>query len=394
MTTTTMTATATPAHKAGLTPIRPPLVTRAFAVRLISVIGASASFYLLLSVAPRYAAPHGGGAAGLASAALLIGSVAGEILTPALGARSGSRRTLAIGLALLGAPALVLTLTANPTTVVAVCAVRGIGFGLACVAGGALTAELIPPARRGEGLALVGLVGGIPATVALPAGLVLADHVGYAPVFVAAALCALGAALSVPALPKTDAATDTEEGTSVLSGVRTRELRRPATVFGTTAVAAGVLVTFLPLAVSHGSGNVVAAALLVHSAASTIARWAAGRYGDRHGSARLLRPALIVSASGVLMLVVTGNPVTVIAGAAVFGIGFGACQNASLSMMYERVAAARYSTVSALWNFAYDAGMGAGAGAFGMVCAHTGYPIAFALTAVLMLTALRTARRA
>jgi len=105
MTTTTMTATATPAHKAGLTPIRPPLVTRAFAVRLISVIGASASFYLLLSVAPRYAAPHGGGAAGLASAALLIGSVAGEILTPALGARSGSRRTLAIGLALLGAPA-------------------------------------------------------------------------------------------------------------------------------------------------------------------------------------------------------------------------------------------------------------------------------------------------
>jgi len=33
MTTTTMTATATPAHKAGLTPIRPPLVTRAFAVR-------------------------------------------------------------------------------------------------------------------------------------------------------------------------------------------------------------------------------------------------------------------------------------------------------------------------------------------------------------------------
>jgi predicted MFS family arabinose efflux permease len=63
-------------------------------------------------------------------------------------------------------------------------------------------------------------------------------------------------------------------------------------------------------------------------------------------------------------------------------------------MMYERVAAARYSTVSALWNFAYDAGMGAGAGAFGMVCAHTGYPIAFALTAVLMLTALRTARRA
>jgi predicted MFS family arabinose efflux permease len=165
-------------------------------------------------------------------------------------------------------------------------------------------------------------------------------------------------------------------------------------VFGTTAAAAGVLVTFLPLAVSRGSGTVVAAALLVHSAASTVARWAAGRYGDRHGSARLLRPALIVSAVGVLLLVVIGNPVSVVAGAAVFGFGFGASQNASLSMMYERVAPPRYSTVSALWNFAYDAGMGAGAAGFGMICPHIGYPVAFALTAALMLTALRTARRA
>jgi predicted MFS family arabinose efflux permease len=345
-------------------------------------------------VAPLYAAPRGGGAAGLAGAALLVGSVVGEILTPTLVGRAGSRRTLAIGLALLGAPALLLTLTADPTVVVSVCAVRGVGFGLACVAGGALTAQLIPAERRGEGLALVGLVGGIPATIALPAGLVLADHVGYVPVFVAAAVCALAAALSVPALPPAARPVPADGATSVLAGIRTGELRRPAVVFGTTAVAAGVLVTFLPLAVSHGSGTVVAAALLVQSAASTVARWVAGRYGDRHGSAGLLRPALVVSAAGVLMLVVTGNPVTVLAGAAIFGTGFGVSQNASLSVMYERVTPSRFSTVSAVWNFAYDAGMGAGAAAFGLVCPHTGYPIAFALTAVLMLTALRTARRA
>jgi predicted MFS family arabinose efflux permease len=385
MTTTTIATT---------TPARPPLLTRDFAVRLISVVGASASFYLLLSVAPLYAAPQGGGAAGLASAALLIGSVVGEILTPTAVARWGAHRTLAVGLVGLGAPAFVLTMTADPTTVVGVCALRGIGFGLACVAGGALTAELIPPARRGEGLAVIGLVSGVPATVALPAGLVLADHIGYPPVFIAAAVCALAAALCVRALPRTGVAAHPDEGTSLLSGIRSAELRRPAIVFGATAAAAGVLVTFLPPAVSHGSGTVVAAALLVQSAASTLARWAAGRYGDRHGSARLLRPALIVAAAGVLMLVMTSSPIAVIVAATVFGGGFGASQNASLSMMYERVAPSRYSTVSALWNFAYDAGMGAGAAGFGMICAHTGYPVAFALTAVLMLTALRTARRA
>ena len=45
-------------------------------------------------------------------------------------------------------------------------------------------------------------------------------------------------------------------------------------------------------------------------------------------------------------------------------------------------------TVSALWNLAYDAGLGVGAAGFGLVAAQTGYPIAFALTAALMLTAL------
>lgn len=48
--------------------------------------------------------------------------------------------------------------------------------------------------------------------------------------------------------------------------------------------------------------------------------------------------------------------------------------------------------MSALWNVAYDAGMGIGAAGFGAVAGSTGYPWAFALTALLMLTALAPAR--
>jgi predicted MFS family arabinose efflux permease len=42
---------------------------------------------------------------------------------------------------------------------------------------------------------------------------------------------------------------------------------------------------------------------------------------------------------------------------------------------------------------AYDAGYGAGPAAFGLVVGHTGYPVAFALTGVLMLAALPAAVR-
>jgi predicted MFS family arabinose efflux permease len=44
--------------------------------------------------------------------------------------------------------------------------------------------------------------------------------------------------------------------------------------------------------------------------------------------------------------------------------------------------------VSAIWNLAFDAGIGAGAFGFGVLAAQTGYPAAFAVTALLVLVAL------
>ena len=137
----------------------------------------------------------------------------------------------------------------------------------------------------------------------------------------------------------------------------------------------------------------VAVALLVQPAASTLTRWWAGRFGDRHGAARLLAPAVVASAAGILALVPLANPVAVVVGMAVFGAGFGVAQNASLSLMFDRVPASGYGAVSAEWNLSYDAGMGAGAAGFGVLVGPIDYPAGFALTACVLLAALTLARR-
>ncbi|MGX9886403.1 MFS transporter [Streptomyces sp. NPDC002276] len=370
----------------------PPLLTRPLLLRFVSVVGASLSFFLLLSVVPAYAAERGGGgAAGLATGSLMLATVLGELVTPRLVARFGYRLTLIAGLFLLGAPALVLTVSGQTAWIVAVCFVRGLGFALTIVAGGALTASLIPDQRRGEGLALVGVVSGVPSLVGLPLGLWLADRVGYGPVAVTGGLAALAAIVFVLGLP--DRVEREEQPLGVVRGLRTGALLRPVLVFAATATAAGILVTFLPLAVPSASAGVVAAALFVQTATSTLTRWLAGRHGDRHGSARLVLPGLLLSAAGVLVIAPTADPVAVIAGTAVFGAGFGITQNATLALMYTRVSAASYGTVSALWNLAYDGGMGVGAAGFGIAAGLTGYPWAFALTALLMLGAMAPALR-
>jgi predicted MFS family arabinose efflux permease len=365
------------------------------------MLGAAVSFYLLLSAVPLFATSTGGGgtSAGLATGTLLFSSVAGELVTPRLVARYGYRLALAAALTLLGAPALLLMVWAHTATIVAVCALRGFGFGIACVAGGALTASLIPAERRGEGLALVGVVAGIPSLVALPAGVWLAGRIGYPPVFAAGAVAALAALPSLPGLPgprpepRGRPAPGQGRPFGVVAGLRMPALARPSLTFSATTMAAGIVVTFLPLAVMRSSGNLAGLALLTQPALSTLARCWAGRYGDRRGAAGLLIPGLLASAAGMLALTLTSSPAFVIAGAAVFGAGFGITQNASLTLMYARVPQSSYGTVSALWNLAYDAGMGLGAAGFGVLAVHTGYSAGFAIAAALMLAALVPATR-
>jgi predicted MFS family arabinose efflux permease len=276
-------------------------------------------------------------------------------------------------------------------TILVVCAVRGLGFAITVVVGGALVAALVPDERRGEGLGLYGVVVGVPSIAALPLGVWLVEQIGYPPVFVAGAVSALAGLAVVAGLPGRQPRSGHPVG--ILAGLRTPALVRPAIVFSTTAMAAGAVVTFVPLAVTGASGALAAVALFVQAAAATVTRWWAGRRGDRHGPAGLLVPGGLAVAGGMLMLVLIDSPTAVLLGMALFGAGFGVAQNASLALMFERTPASGYGTVSAVWNLAYDAGLGLGAAGFGVLAAGTGYPAAFAVTAALVLTAVWGYRR-
>jgi MFS family permease len=379
-------------------PTRPRLVTGPLARVLVASFGALTSFYLLLSVIPVLATSAGSdSAAGVVTGLLMGGGVAAELCAPWLMARLGEQRVLAVGLVLLGMPALVLIASGQLAVVMAVCLVRGVGFGLTMVAGGSFVVAFVPSERRGEGLGLFGVVASVPGIVALPAGIWLAGHAGYPLVFVLAAVAATGSLVARPGSSSRRAGTaapvSEESGAalSLLDGFRRGDQMRPALAFVATTIAAGIVVAFLPLAgVSSGA---VAVALLVQAIASTAGRWAAGRYGDRKGHSRLLVPGLVTAAVGMVLLAGASNPVSLLLGAVLFGGGFGTTQSVTLAMMIERVDPSGYGMVNAVWNLAYDVGYGAGPVAFGAVVGRTGYSAAFAMTGALVLAALVPALR-
>lgn len=371
-------------------PGRPRLLHRALVLYFLVVLGSMTGFYLLLSVVPLYATSAGAGraGAGLTTGVLMLATVAAELGTPALLARLGYRAVLAAGLILLGAPALALPLSTSLAAILAISVVRGVGLAIVVVAGSALVATLLPSERRSEGLGVLGVVAGVPAVVALPLGVWLTAQVGYAPVFVAGAVAALVPLVVLPAVPGRREGSGQVVG--MLAGLRSPGQMRPATIFLVSAVGAGIVVTFLPLAIAAAgaNGGRAATALFANAVATTAARWWAGRSGDRHGQARLLVGGVLVCALGMSALALGADTITGVVGALLLGAGFGAAQNASLSLMFERVSPAGYDMVSAVWNLAYDAGMGVGAAGFGLLVVRTGYQAGFAIVGLILVAAL------
>jgi predicted MFS family arabinose efflux permease len=372
------------------------IISGTLSLVFLSEFAALTSFYLLLSVTPKYAAQAGTGsaAAGLVTGALLAGTVAAELASSALMARYRYRTLVALGAVLMGLPTLALLAGGPLAVVAAVSAVRGFGFGLGTVVTGALVAVLLPPQRRGEGLGLFGVVSSAPGVVALPSGVWLAGHYGSAVVVLAAAVAALAPLATfwwLPGARPTGKRAGAGAGLGLLAGLRHDGQLRLALVFAATTVAGGVVVSFLPLAAA-ASGNVVAAGLLAQALTATAGRWWAGRHGDRRGHAGLLVPGLAMAAAGMTAMIWLGSAAVVIAAMCLFGAGFGIVQNATLALMIDRMPASGLGTASALWNLAYDAGYGAGPAVFGLFAWHTGYPAAFAMTGLLMLVAMPAAR--
>jgi len=393
----TMTQTLSPVHAARYdSPAsRPRLVSGRFAAALLASFGALTSFYLLLSVTPMYAVSAGADSAGagLVTGSLMLTTVLAEFASPRLLGRFGYRAVFAAGALLLGGPAPALLLPHSMVTIIAVSIARGFGFGLATVVIGALVAASVPAERRGEGIGLAGVVACVPAIVALPSGVWLAQNTGYAVVIAITAISALAPLAATPWLADPAASGGAETAPAGLLGsLRSGGMLRPGLVFAATTVSAGVVASFLPLAAGVSAG-VATVGLFAQALTATASRWWAGRHGDRHGHAGLLIPGLLIAAAGMASLIWVSAPVTVIAGMCLFGIGFGIAQNATFALMIDRAPAGGYGTASALWNLAYDAGYGTGPIVFGVFVAHTGYPAAFGLTGLLILVALLPAVR-
>lgn len=373
-----------------------PLLSRNFLLLLVATFGVLANYATLLSVVPLWAA-SGGASDELIGAT--TGVMMGATVLTQLAMGWFFRFITLRGMMLAGSLLLALAtpayaLSAEITPVLAISAVRGVGFAFVVVAGAALVAELVTPDTLGRATGMYGIATGLPSVLLLPLGVWFAQTVDFLPVFVATGVLALIAVPFSMAISAGDRSIDvahvTDAGTATL-----RRFVIPTAVFFAATLAFGGITTFLPL--SGPEPGVVAAALLALALAMMFGRVAAGAIGDRVSPGRMLFPAGGVAVAGMVGIsVVIGtqaHDAAVVVAAAVFGIGFGAVQNDSLVLVLHRGGPGRHKLASTVWNIAFDAGVGVGAVMFGFVVSGVGYAWGFAAMGIMIAVLTPTAWR-
>lgn len=459
-----------------------------------SMLTGLACFGLLLPVVPLAVIEAGNSArlAGMVTAVMMVAAVATQLMTPKL-LRLFTYRAVVVGSALLLAvPALGYLVSMSPEMVLAMTAIRGIGFGAICVALYALTAQIAPEGMLGKASGLTGVASGAGQMIALPLGLAITDSaLGFTGAYITCCICgvlAAGIAMLVPnpqptvldeevemnpqdpvrvvvdsqgqMLDNTEAvmvdqaevpaaesfthgpiqhhrprrvrlalnpkhagskaknaakraAKGTRAGVQKVTHLRpgkvvTRIYRRPrpnglivtlvpAVVLGCCSLGYGSVTTFLPAAVKEtdaATGATLAGIMLsIVSGAVVLLRLISGAISDKlQRPGALMIPGIFLGVSGLLLVVAAltvggGGALTItllVAGAVLFGAGFGTIQNEAMMEMFIRMPRDKIDQASTVWNASFDAGTAVGSVILGIVAAAFGFVGAFIAAAALV----------
>ncbi|TWP38932.1 MFS transporter [Leekyejoonella antrihumi] len=366
-------------------------------------------YAVLLPVGPMWAV-HGGAneaGAGLVNGVLLLFTVITQMFVPAALRRLGWGPVVAGGLFLLGVPSLAYAVSDALGPVLALSAVRGVGFGVLTVTGSAAVAKLVEPARRGEAIGTYGLAIALPNLVLLPLGPWIADHAGFWVIFAISGMPIIGipAGIRLARVIHGDALDllHLEDGPAEASpvveseGTAYRRLVRPMVLLLAVTLAGGAVITFAAQMVS--SAWLTTAGLFVMGLVAAAIRWRAGVVADRHGPEPFIWPLVVLTCVGMVLTAYAvrdgdaTNVAVFLVAMVIVGLAYGALQNFTLVAAFNAVSRPHHNLASAIWNVGFDAGTGLGSVVVGMLALRSSFSTALLVIAVLSIATLPVALR-
>lgn len=339
---------------------RPQLLTPSF-LWLVAAHALESLAYSSMLLLPLYLAYLG--ASRTEIGAIMGTSAVGSLLARPLIAWAldsiGRKRTLVFGTAVMVAPMLsFLFVTEVSPLVYALRFVMGAGAGALWTGYFTFASDLIPQARRTEGLALFGIAGMVPLIVNP-----FADQLGIEPKDLRIFFFAIGLVILFSLIPlagvKENKRSARVERFRFLAAVKAmREPRLYSVWIGIVALGAivGSFQSFATVVAESRGIEETGVIWLCYASGAIFVRLTGGRLPDRIGPARLLPPAFLSYAAAAVIAASGTSPVAFGAAGllAGFGHGFGfpVLTSQVVSRTPEELRGSAVSTLTALWESA------------------------------------------
>ncbi|MDE2860024.1 MAG: MFS transporter [Chloroflexota bacterium] len=349
------------------------------------------------TIAP-YAESLGASAAiaGIAVAAYSFTNMFGNLGAGPLLDRMGRRGPMIAGMAISAAAVLAYSVVQSPAQLMAARAIHGLGAAVLAPGAFSIIGDSAPSDRRGQAMGLTGALIALAALAGPPAAGILRDASGADAVFLVDAALLIGT-LVVFVLATRGDSLDSAAGEpsrqAAADGVPWRKAAMWSACGAAFAIAVGVgaLVTHLPMLL-EGMGESAARTGYSFAVYALVAMLVmaspTSRAGDRYGRVLPTAIGLIVLAGGLGALGLAEAYPAILAGMALFGLGYGLVFPAAAAMATAATGSERRGTAFGIFYAVYSLGVVVGASGSGRLAEipsdFAGYPFLAAAAVVLL----------
>ncbi|MBD7984105.1 MFS transporter [Sporosarcina sp. Sa2YVA2] len=353
-------------------------------------------YLLIVTIAPFAVKEYGASTsmAGLVSGIFIIGTLIARIATGSIIGKVGSKKILFIGLVVsLIATAFYFGAHTMPLLLVNRL-FHGVGLGIASTATGTMVAQIIPPSRRGEGIGYFSMSSVLSTAVGPFLGIYMSQHFEFNIIFI---LCFVFAVIGLimflflkGASPVAQpAAQETlKKRFNIANYIEVKALPIAVITLLAGVAYSGVLSFLSFYAIEVNLVKTASFFFLVYAFVVLLSRPFSGRLLDVKGAKIIVYPALILFATGLLVLSQVQNGFMLLAAGALIGLGFGNFQSCAQAIALKGIPVERMGVATSTFYIFLDFGFGFGPYFLGNIATAMGYSHMYLLLMGVVVVAL------
>ncbi|MFC3884115.1 MFS transporter [Bacillus songklensis] len=269
---------------------------------------------------------------------------------------------------------------------------HGIGFGMATTATGAIVADIIPDARRGEGMGYYALSMNLAMVIGPFLGLTAMQQWGMNVLFTISAICALCAfiaGLSIKLLKKeqTEIPVTPARKTGIgFKGLFEVSAIRISMVGALFALVYSSILSFVSVyAKELGLAEAASYFFVVYALVLVLSRPFTGKWFDLYGANAIVYPAIFCFAVGMVLLGTAETALVFLLSASLIGLGWGTLFPIFQTIAIQEAPPARRGLATATFLSIFDLGIGIGSFIVGLAGTKVGFSSLYFYSSFLVL---------